>query len=228
MAASSHSARTAAMASSNDAELVQRAQLVLVAEQDVDLVARRGRRSRRGGGRRRTSPTASATPCGRWRGRCRRPAGTPPWRRRGRTGSPPCTARRRRRWRPRRGRPDEQRLDTPRYVFIVRWASGVTTMMHRPVGVSACGAPGRKATPTASQVVAEHVAEVVGRHLADVGGAAAEAGDAAHRVGRRPAAHLHGRAERAVQVHGAVGVDQRHRALDERVLARGTRRRRGR
>src|SRR6478736_9402322 len=44
---------------------------------------------------------------------------------------------------------DDSRLDTPRYVFIVRWASGVTTMMHRPVGVSASGAPGRNATPTA-------------------------------------------------------------------------------
>ena len=33
----------------------------------------------------------------------------------------------------------------------MRWASGVTTMMHRPVGVTGDGAPGRNATPTASR-----------------------------------------------------------------------------
>src|SRR3954468_15230342 len=34
---------------------------------------------------------------------------------------------------------------------MVRCASGVTTMMHLPVGVSSAGAPGRKETPTARQ-----------------------------------------------------------------------------
>ena len=101
----------------------------------------------------------------------------------------------------------------------MRWASGVTTMMQRPVGVVGVGAPGRNATPTALQVVAEHLAELVVADLADVGGPAAEAGDAAHRVGRRAAAHLDRRPERPVQVDGPVGVDQRHRALDELVLA---------
>ena len=47
---------------------------------------------------------------------------------------------------------------------------------------------------------------------------AAEAGDAAHRVGRRTAAHLHRAAERLVQVQRPVGVDQRHRPLDQVVL----------
>ena len=47
---------------------------------------------------------------------------------------------------------------------------------------------------------------------------AAEAGDAAHRVGGRPAAHLDGAAERPVQVQRPVGVDQRHRALHQLVL----------
>ncbi len=44
-------------------ELVERQQLVVVAEQQVDVGPGRGRGSRRGAGRRRTSPTASATPC---------------------------------------------------------------------------------------------------------------------------------------------------------------------
>ena len=39
--------------------------------------------------------------------------------------------------------------ETPRKVFIVRCASGVTTMMHRPVGTPSAGFPGRKRTPTA-------------------------------------------------------------------------------
>ena len=91
-------------------------------------------------------------------------------------------------------------------------------MMHRPVGVTGDGAPGRKATPTAQQVVPEHLAELVVADLADVRRPPAEAGDAAHRVGRRPAAHLDRRAERAVELEGPLGVDQRHRALDELVL----------
>ena len=66
-----------------------------------------------------------------------------------------------------------------------------------------------------AQVVSEHVAEVVVGDLADVGGAAAEAGDAGHRVGRRSTAHLDGRAEGVVEAERAAGLDQRHRALDE-------------
>ena len=101
----------------------------------------------------------------------------------------------------------------------MRSASGVTTMMQRPVGVSASGAPGPELHADGAQVVAEHLAEVVVADLADVGGTAAERGDAAHRVGRRPAAHLDRTAERPVQVERPVGVDQGHRALDQVVPA---------
>ncbi len=41
------------------------------------------------------------------------------------------------------------RLDTPRQVFIVRSASGVTTMTQRPVGVPWSMPPPRNVTPTA-------------------------------------------------------------------------------
>ena len=44
---------------------------------------------------------------------------------------------------------------------------------------------------------------------------AAERGDAAHRVGRRAAAHLDRTAQRLVQVQRPIGVDQRHRAFHE-------------
>ena len=103
----------------------------------------------------------------------------------------------------------------PRYVFIVRWASGVTTMMQRPVGVSPAGAPGRNATPTARRSWPNTAPRSSSDDLADVRRPAAEAGDAAHRVGRRSAAHLDRRAERPVQLHGPLGVDQLHRALDQ-------------
>ncbi len=66
-------------------------------------------------------------------------------------------------------------------------------------------------------VVTEHLTEFVVADLADVRRPAAERGDAAHRVGRRAAAHLDGAAERLVQVQGAIGVDQRHRPLDQLV-----------
>ena len=68
------------------------------------------------------------------------------------------------------------------------------------------------------QIVAEHPAQLVVAHLADVGGAAPEAGDATHRVGGRAAAHLDRRTERPVQLDGAFGLDQRHRSLHEVVL----------
>ena len=41
----------------------------------------------------------------------------------------------------------DKRVDTPRYVFIVRWASGVTAIMQRPVGMSEAAPPLRKSTP---------------------------------------------------------------------------------
>jgi hypothetical protein len=68
------------------------------------------------------------------------------------------------------------------------------------------------------EIVPEDGAQLVVGDLAEVRGAAAEAGEAAHRVGRRPTAHLDGGSERPVQVHGAVGVDQLHRPLDEPVV----------
>ena len=46
-------------------------------------------------------------------------------------------------------------------MFIVRSASGVTTMMHRPVGVSACGDAGPEGHADGEEVVAEDAAELV-------------------------------------------------------------------
>ena len=90
--------------------------------------------------------------------------------------------------------------------------------MQRPVGHRAVVRAGPELDADREHVVAEHLAELVVVDLADVGGAAAEAGDTAHRVGGRAAAHLHRRAERLVQLDRAIGVDQVHPALDEAVL----------
>ena len=99
--------------------------------------------------------------------------------------------------------------------------------VHRALGVGgdhddapagrrfAVGATGTELHADRADVVAEHVAEIVVVDLADVGGAAAEAGDAAHRVRRRPAAHLDRAAERRVELDGPIGLDQRHRPLDQ-------------
>ena len=100
----------------------------------------------------------------------------------------------------------------------MRSASGVTTMMQRPVGHRVVVGAGPELHADGEHVVAEHLAELVVVDLADVGGAAAEAGDTAHRVGRRAAAHLDRRAERLVEVDRAIGVDQVHPALDQPVL----------
>ena len=78
----------------------------------------------------------------------------------------------------------------PRKVFIVRWASGVTTIMQRPVGTSSVAEALLEGDADGAEVVAEHLAQARRPHLADVGGAAAEAGDAGHRVGRRAAGQL--------------------------------------
>ena len=102
--------------------------------------------------------------------------------------------------------------------------------VHRPLGVGrddddappgrqvGVGRAGPERDADGAQVVAEHRAELVVADLADVRRPPAERGDAAHRVGRRAAAHLDGAAERLVQVHRPLGLDQRHRPLDEVVL----------
>ena len=100
----------------------------------------------------------------------------------------------------------------------MRSASGVTTMMQRPVGTSLSVDARPELHADRQQVVAEHLAEVVVADLADVRRRAAEAGDAAHRVGGRAAAHLDRRPERLVQLDGPVGVDQVHPALHQAVL----------
>jgi hypothetical protein len=101
--------------------------------------------------------------------------------------------------------------------------------VHRPLGIGRHdddaparghllgGGAGARAERDAdsAQVVTEHVAEVVVGDLADVRRLAAEAGDAGHRVGRRAATHLDRRPERLVQADGALGLDERHRTLDQ-------------
>ena len=67
------------------------------------------------------------------------------------------------------------------------------------------------------KIVTEDVTEIVGTDLADVGGSSAETGDAAHGVGRRATAHLDRRPECPVQMEGPFGVDESHRTLGERL-----------
>ncbi len=60
-------------------------------------------------------------------------------------------------------------------------------------------------------------AERIVGHLAEEGGAAAEAGDARRRVAGAAAGGLDRRAHAAVEQLGAPGVDQVHRPLDDAV-----------
>jgi hypothetical protein len=65
--------------------------------------------------------------------------------------------------------------------------------------------------------VAEHLAELIVAHLADVLRASAERGDAHDRVGRGAAGDLHGRAHGLVEIVGTRFIDEVHRALHEGV-----------
>ena len=100
----------------------------------------------------------------------------------------------------------------------MRSASGVTTMTQRPVGVPCAVPAAAEGDPDGAHVVAEHLAQIIGVDLADVGGASTEAGQSDDRVRGRTAAHLDSRAERSVQLRGTVDLDECHRALHEAVL----------
>ncbi len=66
-----------------------------------------------------------------------------------------------------------------------------------------------------ADVMGEHLAQSVVRHFADIGRAAAQAGHARHRIGRRAARGLDARRHTAVQPLGLVLVDQHHAALGQ-------------
>ena len=73
----------------------------------------------------------------------------------------------------------------PSEVLIVRFASGVTTISERPVGSPSDAGLDLEGDTRGADVVGVHLAELIGPHLADEGGAASETGDADDRVGRR-------------------------------------------
>ena len=75
-------------------------------------------------------------------------------------------------------------------MFIVRWASGVTTIRQRPVGGPSVAGGAAEGDAGGAQVVGEHGAELVVADPADVGGPSAEAGHAGDRVGGRPSGGL--------------------------------------
>jgi hypothetical protein len=80
-------------------------------------------------------------------------------------------------------------------------------------------ARGRRAESDAggAHVVTEHVAELIGAHLADVSRAHADRRGADDGIRRRAAGDLDAGPHRRVERLGARGVDQCHRALHESV-----------
>src|SRR5206468_9445717 len=66
-----------------------------------------------------------------------------------------------------------------------------------------------------ADVVAEHLAELILRHLADKAGAKAERRKTRNRVGCRSAARLDARWHALVQPVRLLGIDQAHRPFDE-------------
>ena len=78
---------------------------------------------------------------------------------------------------------------------------------------------GPERDPDRVEIVGEHLTQAVVGDLAQVRRPATEAGQATHRVGRRTAAHLDRRSERLVQVPSAIDVDQSHRTLDQPMVA---------
>ena len=98
---------------------------------------------------------------------------------------------------------------------MVRWASGVTRTRQRAVGGPPCSGAVRNATPAGADVVAEHLAQLIVLHLADIGRAGAERGQRRHAVGAGAARHLDRRPDARVEPRHARAIDQRHGALGQ-------------
>ena len=73
---------------------------------------------------------------------------------------------------------------------MVRWASGVTKIRQRAVGVAEVATGGLEGHAIGPDVVAEDAAQLVGAQLADVAGPAAERGEAGDGIGGRAAGDL--------------------------------------
>ena len=98
----------------------------------------------------------------------------------------------------------------------MRCASGVTRTRQRAVGgPSRAGAVSKARGPN---VVAEDTAQFVVPDLADIGGAAAEAGHAGDRVGGGTARAFDARTHEIVKPLRRLGVDQGHRPLLQALL----------
>ena len=102
---------------------------------------------------------------------------------------------------------------------MVRSPSGVTLIRQRPVGAPPTSRSQVKVGADRLHVVGKDLAKLVVRHLADEGGAAAEAGDPGDGVAGRAAGGLDRRAHARIERRRAGVVDQHHRALDQ-ALAR--------
>ena len=72
--------------------------------------------------------------------------------------------------------------------------------------------------PLRGQIVAEYLAQQIVAHLADIGAPAAERGDPGHRVAGRSARSLDRRPHDPIERLGPFGVDQGHGPLDQRLL----------
>ncbi len=102
--------------------------------------------------------------------------------------------------------------------------------VHRPLSIGCHdddAAPGRNAIEVSpggemntdgTQVVPEHVTEIIGTDLPDVGRRTPETGHTTHGVGCRATAHLDGGPECSVQMQRPIGVDESHGSLDESLL----------
>ena len=109
--------------------------------------------------------------------------------------------------------------DAPRYVFMVRWASGVTTMRHRPVGGPSAAGGCVELDAGGADVVARTRPRAGRRATRPMYAArTAERRDADQGVGGRPSGHLDAPGpwrRRAASARSLV--DERHGALREAV-----------
>ncbi len=108
-----------------------------------------------------------------------------------------------------------------------QFGAGAQIRSHRALAVGGdedqaargAGAVGRRRrlelNPLRAEVMAEDLSQQIVAHLADKGAAAAERGEASHRVGGRPARRLDRRPHPPVERLGALGVNQGHRPLDQ-------------
>ena len=101
---------------------------------------------------------------------------------------------------------------------MVRSPSGVTRMKERAVAGPSVAGLEFKAHALGPHVMGVDAAQLIGLHLAEIGGLAAEGGHTRRGISRRAAGDFNGRPHAGIERFGARLIDQVHRAFDQAII----------